>query len=284
MKMKKITILSLSLLLIINNELFAQCAQSSNIYSFTYNGHYYEIVKELKNWQLAKQCAIERGGYLIRINDLAENTYIMGQLLTSNAANISPTYNPVLDGGGASYIWTGGNDIVTEGQWIWEGSDLLTPFYIGQGTAGNGGGYAVNGAFVNWGNVNGSEPDDYPYNGGQDGLGLALNSWPHGNAGQWNDININNALYFIIEKNNTGISNNSFNDTELGFNIRNNVIIINNLPYSSYSYKIFDSKGMLVQNIENTNNNSISVASLPYGLYIININVSNNLYTFKFVK
>lgn len=282
--MKKLTLISLGIIFLTYSQVYSQCAQSSNIYSFTYNGHSYEIVKELKNWQSAKSCAIERGGYLVRINDLAENAYIMGQLLLPNAANISSSYNPVLDGGGASYVWTGGNDIVNEGNWYWEGSELLTPFYIGQGTAGAGGGYAVNGEFVNWGDVNGSEPDDYPYNGGQDGLGLALSSWPHGIAGQWNDININNALYFVIEKDNTGINENtSPSKYGIDFFINNDKIVLNGISDHVFSYSIYDYKGMLIENKQNHTNKSIDISSLPKGIYLFNLYLGNKLFTFKFI-
>jgi hypothetical protein len=182
---------------------WSQCANPANIYSFTYNGHNYEVVKELKNWTAANTCAIERGGYLVCIESDAEKNQIMGQLMMSTAANISPTYYPVIDGGGASYIWTGGTDRITEGSWLWEGSPIASFFYIGQGSAGTGGGSAVGGAYINWGNLNGSEPDNYFYLHDQDALGIAMNSWPHGVAGQWNDIDMYNTLYFIIEKSTT---------------------------------------------------------------------------------
>ena len=47
--------------------------------------------------------------------------------------------------------------------------------------------------YNNWG----YEPDDYL--GQQDGLGLALTDWPLGYAGEWNDLNVANSLYFIVE-------------------------------------------------------------------------------------
>jgi len=106
---KNLILLSVIAILPIAN-LFAQCAQTSNIYTFTYGSHTYEVVKELKNWTDANACAVERGGYLVAIETAAEKDFIMGQLMLSTAANIAPNYHPVTDGGGASYIWTGGTD------------------------------------------------------------------------------------------------------------------------------------------------------------------------------
>jgi hypothetical protein len=183
--------------------IFAQCAQTANIYSFSYGGHNYEIVKELKNWTDAAACAVERGGYLVRIDNAAENAQIMTSI---TAAGISASYHPVTDGGGASYIWTGGSDKNNEGTWLWDGdnNNVGTNFYTGQGTAGSGGGVAVGGAYVNWGCSSGMcEPDNYFYLHDQDALGFALNSWPYGSASQWNDIDNTNTLYFIIENDGT---------------------------------------------------------------------------------
>ncbi len=66
---------------------FGQCADSLNIYSFEYNGHSYEVVKENKTWTDASACAVERGGYLSEINDSAEQDSIFHQL-TNNAGII----------------------------------------------------------------------------------------------------------------------------------------------------------------------------------------------------
>jgi hypothetical protein len=200
-QMKKNLFIIVVLALLPFVKLSAQCAQTANIFTFTYGGHTYEVVKELKNWTDAKACAVERGGYLVAIDSGAEKNYIMGQLMMSSAANINSNYYPVMDGGGASYIWTGGSDAVNEGTWYWQGSPLMSPFYIGQGTAGSGGGAAVGGAYVNWGCTSACEPDNFFYLHDQDALGLAMGSWPYGVAGQWNDIDINNTLYFLIEKN-----------------------------------------------------------------------------------
>ena len=47
------------LFLIVTTDSSGQCANSSNIYSFIYNGHSYEVVRENKTWLDASKCAVE---------------------------------------------------------------------------------------------------------------------------------------------------------------------------------------------------------------------------------
>ena len=70
-------------------------------------------------------------------------------------------------------------------------------FWNGRGPVGS----AVGGAYYNWGNKwqgTPSEPDNFA---DQDAAGIALADWFVGprKAGEWNDININNQLYYVIE-------------------------------------------------------------------------------------
>jgi hypothetical protein len=164
------------------------CVSTSSIYSFTYNGEKYEIAKETKTWAQAAACAAERGGYLLEINDSAEQGAIFDELINNTSITNSNTISP--DGGEASYVWLGGNDIKTEGSWIWDGNNDKDgdTFWVGDVS-----GSAVGGVYSNWGN----EPDDF--GSGQDALGLALTDWPRGKAGEWNDLTDNNELYFVIE-------------------------------------------------------------------------------------
>lgn len=289
--MRTTTFLLLALLSLPLANLMAQCAQSSNIYTFSYNGHTYEVVKELKNWLDAKACADEHGGYLVYINDDAEKNYIMGQLMLSTAANIPANYHPVIDGGGASYVWTGGTDRITEGTWYWEGSDLMSPFYVGQGTAGAGGGAAVNGAYINWGNVNGSEPDNYFYIHDQDALGIAMGSWPHGVAGQWNDIDMNNTLYFIIEKaSGVGIIEQQDKGSEISVfpNPAHGFIQINGLDADNKSIEIsiasIDGKIIKDSCLINVNDSKIDITAFPTGIYIVTVKLAGSICTAQFVK
>jgi hypothetical protein len=159
----------------------------STIVEFTYNGKNYEIVKENRTWVASAAFASERGGFLAEINDLDEQNAIFNEL--GNASIIaSNTVAP--DGGNASYVWIGGNDLTTEGNWFWDGNNDGTgnQFWMGTFT-----GTPINSLYNNWGD----EPDDF--GSGQDGLGLALTDWPFGVAGQWNDVAQDNELYFLIE-------------------------------------------------------------------------------------
>jgi hypothetical protein len=159
----------------------------STIVEFTYNGKNYEIVKENRTWVASAAFASERGGFLAEINDLAEQNAIFNEL--GNASIIaSNTVAP--DGGNASYVWIGGNDITSEGNWFWDGNNDGTGIQFWMGTQS---GTPINSLYNNWGD----EPDDF--GSGQDGLGLALTDWPFGIAGQWNDVTQNNELYFLIE-------------------------------------------------------------------------------------
>ena len=175
-------------------------ASSSNIYSFEYDGKTYEVVRENKTWEDAAACAVLRGGILAEINDDAENTALFNELSTNANIVISNTVAP--DGGGGSYVWIGGNDLGNEGDWVWNGDNDNDSTQFWQGTAL---GSVVGGIYNNWGTSNNkiNEPDD---SGGQDALGLALTEWPFnfpffrlGNAGQWNDVDHTNTLYYVIE-------------------------------------------------------------------------------------
>lgn len=170
---------------------FAQCADAAAIYSFTYDGRTYEIIKENKTWVSAAACAVERGGHLAEINSEEEQNAIFAQIAN---AQIDPDDTKAPDGY-ASYVWLGGNDIVQEGKWIWDGNNDAVSVQFWQGTVS---GTAVGGLYNNWGN----EPDNSASGTGQDALGLAVIDWPLGNAGQWNDVKHTNELYYIVEYDN----------------------------------------------------------------------------------
>lgn len=176
-----------------------QCAPDSLIYRFSFQGHTYEIVRIPKNYSDAASCAVERGGYLVSLNSKAELDTVYGAV---QIAGIASNYKPVMDGGGASYVWIGANDKGSEGIWLWDGTNNGTgdTLWNGQGSAGTGGGMPVNNSFVNWGGApNYNEPDNYA--GNQDCGAMSLAAWPYGSASQWNDISCDNTLYFVIEKN-----------------------------------------------------------------------------------
>jgi hypothetical protein len=186
----------------------AQCVLPSNVYSFTYAGKSYEIIKQKKTWNDAAACAVERGGYLAHIESDEEATALYNAIAS---AGISSTYTQVGDGGGIAYVWIGATDKFTEGTWVWAGnnSNSTLNFWNGQGLAGMNNGSAVNGKYNRWGGTSTgtrNEPDDFSSN--QDAAAIALATWPScvptcmtplGVAGEWNDIAVSNTLYSIVE-------------------------------------------------------------------------------------
>lgn len=170
------------------SEGYTQCVADSvaNVVVFNYDGKVYEIVKETKTWTDAAACAVERGGHLIEIDSQAEQDTVFSAI---NSASITASSTSAPDGGGASYLWIGGNDMATEGEWLWDGDNTGASVQFWQGTSS---GSSVGGLYNNWGN----EPDDF---NGQDALAIAFTDWPLGVAGQWNDIDVSNTIYFIVE-------------------------------------------------------------------------------------
>ncbi|MFC2096882.1 T9SS type A sorting domain-containing protein [Bacteroidota bacterium] len=184
---KPIAVLFISLIFLYSPSLKSQCVRdTNNIYSFIYDNAKYEVVKETKTWTGASACAVERGGKLTEINSKEEQDSIFFHI---NNAGIIASNTTAPDGGGSSYLWIGGNDLAVEGQWVWNGDNDTISVQFWQGTRT---GSAVGGLYNNWGN----EPDNWS---NQDAIGLALTNWPLGTAGQWNDIDHTNTLYFVIE-------------------------------------------------------------------------------------
>ncbi len=200
--MKKVIILIISFLSI---NLYA------TEYNFTIGSKHYKLVKTKKTWADAAAWAVQDGGYLVEIGSVAEQNGIWSAIQNSG---VSSTYTSVGDGGGIAYIWIGATDKNTEGTWIWDGNNdgQGINFYTGQGNWGAGNGVAINGAYINWGGTNTgngtNEPDNYA--GNQDAAAIGMEPWPApgtGNiAGEWNDIDKSNTLYFIVEYDATGIN------------------------------------------------------------------------------
>jgi hypothetical protein len=168
---------------------------------FAYDGHTYEIVNTAKTWDEAAADAAGRqmygvAGNLVRIESAAENQELFNRLI---AAIPSSEYvnTDAPDGGGGAYAWIGATDNASEGVWIWNDND-------DQFWSGGKNGTPVGGRYRNWGTVNGiqNEPDNY--GGIQNAAGISLNGWPKsdqhlGSAGQWNDVKMDNQLYYVVE-------------------------------------------------------------------------------------
>lgn len=199
MKRNYIFVATLIMLVSGISRLNAQCADSNNVHSFQYNGKTYEIVSEKKSWKDAASCALERGGYLAQIDDLAEQQAIANEVLSV----VDTQYTTVSDGGNAAYVWIGANDLLAEGNWLWDGDDsgATEVFWVGDET-----GTPYMGKYNNWGKSGATqnEPDNYMNN--QNAGAMGLQKWPvgfpqvFGTPGQWNDINQTNQLYYVIEQ------------------------------------------------------------------------------------
>jgi hypothetical protein len=73
------------------------------------NGHFYAVTAPYGTWYESRDKAIAAGGHLVTINDAAENDWLRQQYGT-----------PGQFGQG---LWTGFNDLGTEGHWEWVGGD-----------------------------------------------------------------------------------------------------------------------------------------------------------------
>ena len=246
---------------------YSQCVVDSaaNVIAFTYDGKVYEIVKETKTWTAAAACAVERGGKLVEIDNQAEQDTVFSAV---NSAGIIVANTVAPDGGGASYLWIGGNDLATEGVWVWDGDNNGLGAQFWQGTST---GSSVGGLYNNWGN----EPDDY---NGQDGLALAFTDWPLGVAGEWNDVGDDNVLYFIIEHPDPSNSIEEEKVTKINVypNPSNNEVTLE-LPFifdipTHQKILVYDNMGKLIEEIliagETTKINTSMYKNGVYHIYV----------------
>lgn len=256
----------------------SQCSPSpSNIYSFVYDGNNYEIIKEKLGWINAAACAVSRGGKLAEINSQDEQDSIFSQV---NNAGINAS-NIVASDGGGSYLWIGGNDFVSEGAWVWNGNNDGTSVQFWQGDYMTG--VPIGGLYNNWGD----EPDDA---GGQDALGFAFTNWPYGVAGQWNDINQTNLLYYIIEyATAVSILENEPASFEIYPNPATTQITVEFKSSGKTNIEIKNFLGQTVKMIDQEfsdreNKITIDLSELPAGIYFATLQADNINYNRKFIK
>ena len=194
--------LSWIVLLLVTVCLTITAQPASGGWLFTHGGHSYELVTTARTWDNAATDAASRQmfgqpGALARIDDQAENDAIFTELFGALSGDLNST-KPI-DGGGASYVWIGATDQLSEGNWLWDVNNDGTG---DQFWTGGQGGSSFGGLYSNWGRP--TEPDDYQYLGtGQDAAGIALNAWPYGVGGKWNDVKGTNSLYYLVEFNAT---------------------------------------------------------------------------------
>ncbi len=166
-------------------------------FQFIVDDHTYQVITTSSSWEAASAAARSKTvngvqGYLAHIDNLQENTAIFDQLMANISSNDFGNTSAGSEGGGAAYVWIGANDISTEGTWVWV--DDGTQFWQGRT-----GGSSVDGRFNNW--PRGFEPDNFQQ---QDAAGITLTGFPlgvppWGAPGQWNDVDINNNLYYVVE-------------------------------------------------------------------------------------
>jgi hypothetical protein len=238
----------------------SQCfVNPANVLAYNIGNKTYGVVKEAKTWSAARACALQFSGKLAIVESQREQDSIFAILNRSGISNASTT---APDGGGAAYVWLGGNDRTTEGNWIWDSYATGTgQFWLGART-----GTQVGGLYNNWGN----EPDNF---NNQDALGFALSSWPFGVAGEWNDVDENNNLYFIVEYPGT---------VGLDEVMRNRVVTLSPNPTQdklslncdncgnrNEAYQIFDVQGRLMQEGVLNAEKVIDVRNLKKGSYFL---------------
>jgi hypothetical protein len=154
--------------------------------TFEGNGSVYSVYSTPMTWAKANAYAKSLGGQLAVIEDESENDFLYQQIMDLMSSS-DLAKSTAKDGGGAAYVWLGATDAVTEGVWKWvNNQDLDTDNFM-------------------WGSGElGVEPDDFGKK--QDHLAIGLESWPvgysgagFGEAGQWNDLNGSNKLFFVVE-------------------------------------------------------------------------------------
>lgn len=177
--------------------------------TFTYDGHTYRLYygTDMRTWKDAFKFAAATSvgnakGYLAAVNSAEENAaiYAVMREVFKSQGYLGGKGSSAHDGGGASYAWLGGNDIATEGEFYWASS---TDISAKKFWTGGHDGQAVDSAYVNWGSgKRGHEPDNY--NSNQDAVAMGAEPWPLRNGGigvggQWNDINQENVIAFVVE-------------------------------------------------------------------------------------
>ncbi len=238
----------------------AQCfVNPANVLPFNIGNKTYGVVKEAKTWTAARACAVQFTGKLAIVESQREQDSIFA-ILNRSGIILGNTVAP--DGGGASYVWLGGNDKTTEGNWVWDSYTGGTgQFWMGART-----GSVVGGLYNNWGN----EPDNF---NNQDAVGIALNSWPFGVAGEWNDVDETNTLYFIVEYPGTvGLDEvMRIKAITLSPNPTQDKLSLNcdNCGNRNEAFQIFDIQGRLMQDGVLNAEKIVDVSTLNKGSYFI---------------
>jgi hypothetical protein len=160
---------------------------------FEFGNHTYEIYDDLLTWSDARDAAKSKShkgasGYLTEVNSEEENIALYNKLklfdanFTQKAADV-----------GSRFVWLGASDLSNEGTWVWDNSG--TNFYNSGFGPQRG---PVDGLYSNWGTYQGAvlEPDGQI---GQNAAAIGLELWVNDLEMQWNDIEEDNTLPYIVE-------------------------------------------------------------------------------------
>ncbi len=277
--MKKFTLL-LTSCFFFNHHAKSQSACVSNlnnIYSFTIGATKFELVKEAKTWKEALNCAISRGGKLAEIDSEQKQKDILKNV---SLAGIKLDLTRAKDGDNAAYIWMGATDASEEGKWLWDGEYNNIGLHFWSGDAS---GIAVNNNYTNWA---AAQPNDYQLQ--QDCLGFALENWTGGSGGmlgQWNDLNGNHQLYYLIEysKPVTSILYNMDNNTiQIECLQHLSLLKINHSQAASFRCFLYNPLGEIV--IESSNQSEIPLNNISPGLYIFTVICENKTSVYRLLK
>ena len=105
-----------------NQSFWSKLCKYSQCFSIFSNNKKYEVIKELKTWEDAAACAVQRDGYLTEITSQSENDSIFDAII--NGAGISTSYTSVPDAfRRGAYVWIGATDKNEEGRWFWDGNN-----------------------------------------------------------------------------------------------------------------------------------------------------------------
>ncbi|MCH7534376.1 MAG: T9SS type A sorting domain-containing protein [Bacteroidetes bacterium] len=279
-KFHTIFLLAALITMSLDHDTQGQCVNNdTNVYSFIYSGRSYEIVKENKTWIDAAACAVERGGYLTEVDSVEENDILLFHV---NSAGIDFDSTVAPDGGNGSYLWLGGNDMVTEADWYWDGDNDTVGILFFDGAFMNGA--AIPGVYNNFaeffeGSENYKEPDGQT---NQNALGFAYSTWPNGGPGEWNDIRDTNRLYYIIEY--TTIITSTKEIIKSDFQIR----LFPNPTSGKVSVQGFNITEIKVWSVTGklihaSSNNEIDLSGNPPGIYLVRINSGGRKITRKVI-
>lgn len=162
---------------------------------FVHGGHTYKMVTTPASWSAASAAAAKMKlgglkGYLVRVDSEGENRALF-EAVSAHLTKSQLARTLAEDGSEAPFVWLGGSDAEREGEWIW--SNNRDPFW-----SGDFNGSPVAGRYTNWG----VQPDSAT--GAENGLAMGLNDWPEpfydlGSAGQWNDLDTDTALVYVVE-------------------------------------------------------------------------------------